>query len=613
MSSASKVAPPMEAALRHALGLLKSERGPTGELAAEMLKVGPGHPRATLPVLTDAWRTLTDHFRATGDSAAAAAACAHQIKAAADDPRLLRPAAALCDDRIPEAEALLREHLERFPTDVSAIRMLAEVAARLGRYRDAESLLARTLELAPDFDAARHNYALVLHRQARAAEALRQVGQLLARDPDNPSYRNLKAAVLGTLGEYEQAIEIYESLIGEYPRQPKLWLTYGHVLKIAGKQAQCVRAYRRTLDLAPSMGEGYWGLANLKTFGFLPADCAAMRGQLERPDLADEDRCYIEFALGKALEDAGDYAGSFQQYAAGNRRRRGRICYDADEMTGLVRRSQALLTRTFFDERASFGSRYGDPIFIVGLPRAGSTLIEQILASHSAVEGTMELPDLIAMVRGLIGRSASGARAPYPDLLEELDAEECRAFGDQYLARTRIQRKTDAPFFIDKMPNNFAHIGLIQLTLPRAKIIDARRHPLGCGLSCFKQHFARGQHFSYSLDDIGRYYHDYAVLMAHVDRVLPGRVHRVFYETLVTDTEAEVRRLLSYCGLPFEERCLSFFDNQRAVRTASSEQVRKPIYVEGAEHWRHFEEKLAPLKSALGSVLENYPAVPGSA
>ncbi|MFL6592146.1 MAG: sulfotransferase family protein, partial [Luteimonas sp.] len=354
----------------------------------------------------------------------------------------------------------------------------------------------------------------------------------------------------------------------------------------------------------------YWSLANLKTVRFDEADLAAMRAQLARTDLAVEDRFHFEFALGKALEDAGDYAASFAHYAAGNAQRRGIVHYSADETASRVDRTCRVFTREFFTARAGAGCASPDPIFIVGLPRSGSTLLEQILSSHSAVEGTMELPELISLTRDLRKRTHAPESTPYHDVLAALDHAELRALGERYLDRTRVQRRSDAPFFIDKMPNNFAHVGLIHLMLPNARIIDARRHPLACCLSGFKQHFARGQHFTYGLEDIGRYYHDYVRLMAHFDAVLPGRVHRVVYEEMVEDTESQVRRLLAYCGLPFEDGCLRFFENTRAVRTASSEQVRRPIYKEGVDHWRHYEPWLEPLKSALGPVLDAYPQVP---
>ncbi len=355
------------------------------------------------------------------------------------------------------------------------------------------------------------------------------------------------------------------------------------------------------------MGEAYWSLANLKTFRFDTADLEAMRSQLAQASLGDEDRCFFEFALGKALEDVGEYALSMEQYLHANQRRRAQIAYEPTEMSELVQRSRQVLDADFFEQRRGFGNPACDPIFIVGLPRSGSTLLEQILASHSAVEGTMELPDLLAIARRLTGpRGVS--QLTYPLALAQLSASACRALGDEYLERTRIHRKRGTPFFIDKMPNNFAHVGLIQLALPNARIIDARRQPLACCFSVFKQHFARGQAFSYTLEELGRYYRDYIELMAHFDAVLPGRVHRVNYEELVADTEGEVRRLLRYCGLPFEQGCLRFYENDRAVRTASSEQVRQPIYREGIEHWRHYERWLGPLRDGLGPALAGYPS-----
>ena len=497
------------------------------------------------------------------------------------------------------------------PTDVAALRMLAEVAARLRRYGDAQTLLERCLELAPSFDPARHNYAVVLNRQGKAAAALPQVEALLAKEPRNPGYLNLKAAVLANLGEYGESIEVYAAVLKEFPRQPKIWMSYGHSLKTARRQDDSVAAYRRAIDMQPTLGEAYWSLANLKTFRFSDADIAAIHSALAREDLSDEDRLHFEFSLAKALEDAGSYAESFAHYAKGNAIRRRQHPYSADGQRALRQPRQAAMHARIFSPRGrARDRRIRSPIFIIGLPRAGSTLIEQILSSHSMVEGTMELPDLPQMARELAGRDERDHEAPFFTAVAALDAQELRALGERYLASTRIYRKTAAPFFIDKLPNNWLYMGLLHLILPNAKIIDARRHPLGCCFSAFKQHFARGQNFSYDLEDLGWYYRDYVDLMAHIDRVLPGRVHRVFYESMIEDTEAEVRRLLDYCELPFEEQCLRFYENERAVRTASSEQVRQPIFKEGMDHWRHFEPWLGPLKAALGPVLESYPAMP---
>jgi tetratricopeptide (TPR) repeat protein len=670
MSGAPEPVGTLEVAIAHAARLLGTDPALAAEQAREILNAVPGHPGATLilgsaqraagdgataiatiealthahpdwaaahyehalalaalgrgeaavvalrralrikPDLADAWRRLGDHLSAIGDTPGAEAAYAAHVKASTRDPRLLAPAAALSEGRIAVAEGLLREHLKQHPTDVVAIRMFAEVAARLGRLADAENLLARCLELAPGFAAARHNYAVVLQRLGRAADALREVDRLMADDPRNPGLRALKAAALARLGDYEQAITLYRAVIADYPQQARLWMSYGHAVKTAGRQASSIDAYRRSIALEPTLGEAYWSLANLKTYRFTDAEVESMREQLARPELGDEDRWHFHFALGKALEDAGAYAESFSQYSEGNRLRRKRLGYDPKETTEGVRRARELFSREFFERHAGSGCATPDPIFVVGLPRAGSTLVEQILSSHPLVEGTMELPDLLGLAREIGGRKRRSEVSKYPEILAQADATELRALGERYLAQTRVQRKTGAPFFIDKMPNNWAHVGFIHLILPNARIVDARRHPMSCCFSGFKQHFARGQGFTYSLEEIGRYYRDYVRLMAHFDAVLPGRVHRVIYERMVDDTEAEVRRLLEYCGLEFDERCLRFHETERAVRTASSEQVRSPIFRDGVDRWRSYAPWLGPLQRALGPMVDAYPGVP---
>jgi tetratricopeptide (TPR) repeat protein len=669
MTATSEPVGTLDTALAHTQRLMTSEPRLAAEQATEILKVAPGHPLATLllgvanrragdaagsqtileplaqtqpnwaaahyelgltygaqrngeaavaslrravvlkPEMPDAWRALGDHLTAIGDASAADDAYANHIKYSTHDPRLMDAAAALCENRIAIAESLLRAHLKQHPTDVPALRMLAEVAARLHRYPDAEVLLERALELAPSFVAARHNYAVILHRQRKPGPAWVQVEKLVEADPLNPSYRTLKAAIASSIGDYDAALSLYSGVLADYPNNARVWMSYGHALKTTKRQGECVQTYRKSIELAPHLGEAYWSLANLKTFAFTPADIAAMQAQLANPKLSNDDRLQFHFALGKAFEDAGQFAESFQHYAEGNRLRRAGVGYDADWNADQMRRAKALFTPEFFAARAGQGSPAPDPIFIVGLPRSGSTLLEQILSSHPLVEGTMELADIPNIVKQL-GGGYGRARNTYPESLAGLDANALRSLGERYLEQTRIYRRSDAPFFIDKLPNNFAHTGLIHLILPRAKIIDARRHPLGCCFSGFKQHFARGQHFTYSLEEIGRYYRDYVELMAHYDAVLPGRVHRVIYERMIEDTEGEVRRLLDYCGLEFDPRCLRFYENERAVRTASSEQVRRPIYREGVDHWHNYEPWLGPLKSSLGSVLEHYPMAP---
>ncbi len=590
------------------LGIARGEAGRGPEAVAELRRALQLQPESA-----DGWRLLADQLDAQADAEGADQARARYTKAATKDPRLIEAAAALVRNELPIAEARLRAHLQTHPTDVAALRMLAEVAARLRRYADAQTLLERCLALAPSFDAARHNYAVVLNRQAKAAAALAQIERLLAKEPRNPGYLNLKAAILANLGDYAESIAVYENVLAAFPRQPKVWMSYGHSLKTAGRQDDSVAAYRRAIAMEPALGEAYWSLANLKTCRFTAADIEAMRTALARTELADQDRLHFEFALGKALEDQAGYGESFAHYAAGNAIRRKLHPYSADGNSRFVRSSKALFTREFLAARGGAGAPAADPIFIVGLPRSGSTLLEQILASHSLIEGTMELPDLPQIVREIAGGGVHDPERGFARAVAALPRERLRALGERYLEATRVQRKTAAPFFIDKMPNNFFYVGLIQLILPHAKIIDVRRHPLGCCFSGFKQHFARGQNFSYSLEDLGRYYRDYVELMAHIDEVLPGRVHRVWYEAMIEDTEAQVRGVLEYCGLPFEDGCLKFYENARPVRTASSEQVRRPIFRDGIEHWRHYEPWLGPLQDVLGAVLNEYPHVPAFA
>ncbi len=598
-------AAPKLAAPQYELGLALADSGElAGAIAAyrRAVRLEPGHPGA--------WRALGDVLTLAEDHSGADEAYARQIKASVNDPQLLQAAAALCDNRLAVAESILRTFLKSHPTDVSAIRMLAETGARLGRLEDAENLLARCLELAPSFATARHHYAIILHRQTKSREALEQIEILLRGDAKNPNYRALKAAILVRVGDYDQAIDCYETLLKKHSRQPKSWMSYGHALKTVGRQEESVAAYRKSIALLPSLGEAWWSLANLKTVRFESTDIAAMCAQLARTDLDDESRFHLHFALGKALEDADAYAESFIHYEKANTLRRATIQYSADDTTELMRRSKALFTARFFDEHKSSGCMARDPIFVVGLPRAGSTLVEQILSSHSAIEGTMELPDILSIARRLGGKRKKFPESDYPQILSGLTSVELQSLGTEYLERASVQRRLGRPFFVDKMPNNFQHIGLIHLILPNAKIIDARRHPIGCCFSNYKQHFARGQNFTYDLTDVGRYYSDYVELMAHFDRVLPGRVHRVFYESMIEDPEGEIRRLLSYCELPFEEKCVRFYETERAVRTASSEQVRLPIFTDSVEHWQNYEPWLAPLKAALGKVLDAYPDVP---
>ncbi len=518
----------------------------------------------------------------------------------------MRAGMALVDNDLPTAESILRPYLKQRPTDVKAIRMMAELAARVGRLMDSENLLRRALELAPGFTAARANLATILYKQNKAAEAIAEL-ELIEQDSSaNLGHAGLKAAALGRIGGHQEALGLYRELLDARPREPKLWMSYGHVLKTVGNQADGIAAYRRAIEIEPTLGEAWWSLANLKTIHFDDDDIAAMEQALQAPGLGKEHLFHLHFALGKAMEDRGDAQASFAHYDEGNRLRRQRLDYDPDVMRDHVDRCIALYTTEFFAAREGVGSPSTDPIFILGMPRAGSTLVEQILSSHPAIEGTAELPDIPSMARRLDGRKHKGDVSAYPECLAGMDAGELAALGEEYLERARVQRFTDRPFFIDKLPNNWAHVGFIRLILPNAKIIDARRHPLACGFSNFKQHYARGQKFSYDLGELGSYYAGYVRLMRHFDDVLPGAVHRIIHEELVDDPEREVRRLLDFLGLPFDSACLAFYENPRAVRTASSEQVRRPISREGLEQWKSFEPWLDPLKRALGPVLQDW-------
>lgn len=553
-----------------------------------------------------AWGERGERLRLEGDGPGADRAYVSQMRATLTDPELLAAADALSNGPPAEAHRRLSAILQRRPDDVAALRMFADLAARSGRHSDAEMLLARCLMQAPDLAPARCAYALALHQLGKSSETLAQTDILLAAAPDHPLYSQLRAAALMRLSGFEEAAQAYAAVVAQVPDLALTWMAYGHALKTLGRQSEAIAAYREALRLRPSLGEAWWSLANLKSAALNPSDIAWMEAELASTGLRDEDRYHLLFALGQAYEDAGADERAFRSYAAGNALRRAELAYDADETTLHVARCKALLSRSFFAARQGQGSPRPDPIFIVGLPRSGSTLVDQILASHSQVEGTQELPDLEAMAARLGGHARQPSRGPYPDILAALPTAELRALGEEYLQRTQVHRRTAAPLFIDKTPNNFAHIGLIQLILPNAKIIDVRRHPVGCCFSAFKQHFAMGQAFSYALSDLAGYYRDYVELMAHFDAVLPGRVHRVIYDDLVAEPEAEVRRLVDHCGLPFEPACLRFYENDRPVRTASSEQVRRPIFTEATQHWRRFEPWLGDLKGALGPALEGW-------
>ncbi|MCH8303253.1 MAG: sulfotransferase [Proteobacteria bacterium] len=601
----------LEKAIKHdpGLGLARQEIGIT------LLAVGRGaeavsHLRKAVKLLPEspvAWKALAEALTAQGEAAEARKARRCLLAVTVKNPELLKAADFLYEGRLAKAEAVCRDVLKNDPIDVSAIRMLADIGIRLRQYGDSQKLLERCLELAPDFHLARNDYANVLSKRQQYEASLAELKKLLAVEPDNPNHLLLKASVLVQIAEFESAIKIYDQVLEHYPRQPRSHLSKGHALKTLGRHSEGIEAYRTAISHAPELGEAYWSLANLKTFRFDEEEISAMRRQVKDGTKNIEDYYHLCFALGKALEDREQYDESFHCYRRGNAVRKKTVQWDGKAHHDNMQRLIAFFDAGFFASRDCQGAQHSDPIFIVGLPRAGSTLLEQILASHSQVEGTMELPDIISIARRLSGKKRRFDESRYPDVLAEFAPAQLTELGEEYMERTRIQRR-GAPFFIDKMPNNFSHIGLIHLMLPNAKIIDARRHPLACCFSGFKQLFASGQNFTYDLTDIGQYYRNYVALMDHWDQVLAGRVLRMEYETVVADTEFQVRRLLDHCGLPFEQECLRFYETKRAVRTASSEQVRQPIYGGAVEQWRHYLAHLDPLIEALGPVVDEYGA-----
>ena len=556
------------------------------------------------PDLREGWIALRSLFAAKGLHAEADNAARHVARIAEIPPDIVTAAEMLANGEVGVAEELVRDHLRRHGEHVESLRLLARIAMRFDAAHDAELLLERALVLAPQHRDARQEYALVLLQRQSHRKADAQLQALLTDDPRNRSDRILQAAAWAGLGDYDKALPMYRALIAESPRRPELHLSVAHALKALGRTQEAIESYRRAAALAPGLGEAYWSLANLKTYRFSDEDLAHMQAA-EARGVSPENRCHFCFALGKALEDRGQYAQSFAYYERGNALKLSEVRSRPEDFERAAALQTSLCTREFFAARAGYGCDSDAPIFIVGLPRSGSTLIEQILASHAQVEGTMELADIPRLVQDLQSSELAGAESSYPGILAQLTAARCRRLGEDYLRDTRVYR-SGRPFFIDKMPNNFLHLGLIHLILPNARIIDARRDPMACSFSIFKQLFAAGQRFAYSMEHIARYYRMYVDLMAHWDRVLPGKVLRVHHEDVVRDLDGQVRRLLDFCGLDFEPSCLEFHKTRRAVHSASSEQVHLPLYSEGVDQWRHFDPWLAPLKSALAPVRDGH-------
>ena len=553
--------------------------------------------------LSASWSALRELYRSRARGAEADNAELHAATLAKLPAEVVRATNMFLEGELHAAEQLVRQFLQTNGDHIEAMRLLARIGVKLEVLDDAEFLLESILVFAPDYRAVRHEYASVLAQRHKYAQAIEQIQELLRLEPHNRAYRSTYAHACAGLGRHDDALAIFRELLADEPQAAELHLSMGHALKTLGRQQEAIESYRAAAAVRPGYGDAYWSLANLKTYRFTVEELAQLRGYETDTGTSLVDRYHLCFALGKALEDRSEYAESFRCYERGNALKKSESRYQAELIERNTRLQRQVCTREFFADRQGFGCVSPDPIFIVGLPRAGSTLLEQILASHSLVEGTMELADVPRLVHRLRGPDYDEARPRYPGVLAQLEAEQLRVFGEKYLQDTRMFR-SGKPFFVDKMPNNFRHVGLIHLMLPNARIIDARRDAMACCFSNFKQLFAAGQEFTYGIEDIARYYRTYVELMAHWDAVLPGRVLRVQHEDVVADLEGSVRRILEFCGLEFEPQCVEFHKTERSVRTPSSEQVRRPIYREGLDQWRNYEPFLESLQVALGPLAQ---------
>jgi tetratricopeptide (TPR) repeat protein len=559
--------------------------------------------------LPSSWSMLEGLYRMTSEAGNAALAASHVATLKRLPQQVVTATSLFADGDLEAAESVTRAFLLKHGDHVEAMRLLARIGIVHKVFDDAEILLASVLQKAPGYRAARREYAEVLVELHKYPEARRQLDQLLAEEPDNRVFKQLYATVVAGLGEQSRAIELYRQLLTGSSEDADLHLWIAHAQKTLGSRQEAIDSYHGAAACRADFGDAYWSLANLKTYRFSEAELAQLRAAESAPATGPVDRYHLCFALGKALEDEGDFAGSFRHYEKGNALKRAESKYRADIVETNTRQQIEVCTSEFFASRRGWGAEDPDPIFIVGLPRSGSTLIEQILASHSQVEGTQELANVQQIVGTLRGRDPDLNHSRYPRVLERMERGDFATLGQQYLDGTRVYRggKPGAvPFFIDKMPNNFRHLGLIHLMLPNARIIDARREPMACCFSNFKQLFAQGQEFTYSFEDIARYYRTYLELMRHWDGVLPGTILRVHHEDVVEDLGRSVRRILDFCGLKFEPQCVEFHKTERSIRTASSEQVRRPLYRDGLDQWKHFEPYLEPLRRALGDTVERY-------
>jgi len=560
------------------------------------------------PALEASWKAQFDILSQQGQARGPQAQqVVTQIERLKSLPKALVAASDLiAQGKLIKAEDICRKVLKKAPRHIEAMRLLADIGVRLGSMDDAEFLLESALEFSPANTQVRIDYIQVLRKRQKFEAALAQAKILLDSEPANLQFQSLYAIEAMQTGGYDKALELFDNILSKLPNDPITLTSKGHALKTCGRQQEAISAYRAAIGSRAQHCEAYYSLANLKTYAFSDAEITAMQQQQDSPQLSHMERVHLSFALAKAYEDREDFTRSFSYYQQGNQLKKAQSGYSAEKMTQELANQRTFYTQRFFGKNSGCGHVATDPIFIVGLPRSGSTLLEQILSSHSQVDGTLELPNILSLVQRLRRAGSSTSQPSYPFNVDELSPLQLEEFGKEYIRDTQVHRGS-ARFFTDKMPNNFRHIGLIQKILPNAKIIDARRHPMACCFSGYKQLFAEGQEFSYELSDIAQYYRDYHQLMAHWDQVLPGKILRVYYESVVDDLEAQVRRLLDFCNLPFEAECLSFHKTERQVRTASSEQVRQAVNRKGLDQWQHFAEPLDTLAAQLKDLVTDYP------
>lgn len=585
-----------------------------GHILKNQGKISPAIKAYETAVLADgaliaSWKSLAALYTKTNDQAGLERAKHEIMQLSALHPALQAVKSNLNRNNLELADQICRDYMLNNKQDIEGMRLLADIATRAKILDEAEFILESAVVFSPEHIGARFDYANLLIKRQKFGEAHEIAQSLNQQHPEQVQFQVLLAATLSGIGDTPASATLYRTIIEENPTMQNLSLLLGHAEKTLGNIDSATSAYKALYQAMPDFGDAFWSLANTKTYTFTDREVAHMEDYRKRSETSLTDKIHMNFALGKALEDKADYQSAFRAYELGNQLNKELLQYSAPEIRQRVERQMNVCSPELFSSLSQVGCADSAPIFIVGLPRAGSTLLEQILASHSQVDGTMELPHILGISRRLRGREkvVEGEEPRYPKILAELEHDYFRRFGEQYIKETKVFRQ-GAEMFVDKMPNNFLHIGLIKLILPNAKVIDARRHPMACCFSGFKQLFAEGQEFTYGLHEIGDYYKNYVELMDHWNTVLPGFVLRVQHEDVVNDLDTQVRRILEFCGLPFEENCIEFYKTKRNVRTPSSEQVRQPIYTTGLQQWKNFEEHLQPLIDALGpELLQRYP------